>query len=99
MSKGIAVNIPVFSFCVFHEGENHQSMLYICHDTEIRLVLWVWLTALTVFFLWSRHRKKCREQFLIILLAVLHTLLQEKATLLYFCEFPHNAFFLFGMQN
>lgn len=51
------------------------------------------------FLLRPRNRKKYRHLFLIILPAVLRTLLQEKAGLLYFCEFPHNAFFSFGMQN
>lgn len=76
-----------FLFVFSMKEEIIRVYQYICHATELCLVLRVCLMILTVFFYGQGTEKKCRELFLVILLAVLHTLLQENASLLYFCEF------------
>lgn len=87
--KSLVVNNPTFPLVV-HEVGDHHSTLFICHITEMYLVLWVCLVDLIVFFQCPGHRISVRE-LLVILLAELHTFMQEKNKPLYFKEFSQNV--------
>lgn len=87
--KSLVVNNPTFPLVV-HEVGDHHSTLFICHITEMYLLLWVCLIELIIFFQWPGHRISVRE-LLVILLAELHTFMQEKNKPLYFKEFSQNV--------
>lgn len=84
-----------FLFVFSMKEEITRVYQYICHATELCLVLWVWLMILKVFSCGQGTEKYAENCFR----SLCYTLQQEKASLLYFCEFPHNALCLFGMQN